>query len=160
MAELFNTYSVGEIISFVVTFALATKGLVTFWDWSVDRIKRAFNKQTQKEKERQILEEKIEHNEQKIMEVSEKQQENKEALDKITKSVDMLIQSDKDAIKSYITKEHHYYCYKQKWIDDYTLDCIEKRYVHYKDEGGNSFIGDLMEELRDLPKQPPQQQNK
>ena len=23
----------------------------------------------------------------------------------------MLIQSDKDSIKSYITKEHHYYCY-------------------------------------------------
>lgn len=157
MAELFETYTVGEIISFVVTFALATKGLVTFWDWAVDRIKRSFHKENQKEKEMQTLEEKIERNEQKIMEVSEKQLENKEALDKVAKSVDLLIQSDKDSIKSYITKEHHYYCYKQKWIDDYTLDCIEKRYSHYREEGGNSFIEDLMEELRELPKQPPQE---
>lgn len=155
MTELLNTYSLGEVVSFVVTLALATKGLVTFWDWAVDRIKRSFNKQNQKEKELQILDEKIERNVQKIEEVSDKQEESKETLNKLINSVDILIQSDKDSIKSYITKEHHYYCYRQKWIDDYTLDCIEKRYGHYKKEGGNSFIEDLMKELRELPKQPP-----
>lgn len=155
MTELLNTYSLGEVVSFVVTLALATKGLVTFWDWAIDRIKRSFNKQNQKEKELQILEEKIERNVQKIEEVSDKQEESKETLNKLINSVDILIQSDKDSIKSYITKEHHYYCYRQKWIDDYTLDCIEKRYGHYKKEGGNSFIEDLMKELRELPKQPP-----
>lgn len=156
MTELLNTYSLGEVVSFVVTLALATKGLVTFWDWAIDRIKRSFNKQNQKEKELQILEEKIERNVQKIEEVSDKQEESKETLNKLINSVDILIQSDKDSIKSYITKEHHYYCYRQGWIDDYTLDCIEKRYGHYKKEGGNSFIEDLMKELRELPKQPPQ----
>lgn len=156
MTELFNNYTVGEIVSFVVTFALATKGIVTFWDWAVDRVKKSMNKQTQKERERQILEEKIERNEQKIIEVFKKEEENKQTLDNLSQCVNILVQSDKDAIKSYITKEHHYYCYKQKWIDDYTLDCIERRYLHYKDEGGNSFICDLIEELRDLPKQPPQ----
>lgn len=156
MTELFNNYTVGEIVSFVVTFALATKGIVTFWDWAVDRVKKSMNKQTQKERERQILEEKIERNEQKIIEVFKKEEENKQTLDNLSQCVNILVQSDKDAIKSYITKEHHYYCYKQKWIDDYTLDCIERRYLHYKDEGGNSFISDLIEELRDLPKQPPQ----
>lgn len=155
MTELLNTYSLGEVVSFVVTLALATKGLVTFWDWAVDRIKRSFNKQNQKEKELQILDEKIERNVQKIEEVSDKQEESKETLNKLINSVNTLIQSDKDSIKSYITKEHHYYCYRQKWIDDYTLDCIEKRYGHYKKEGGNSFIEDLMKELRELPKQPP-----
>lgn len=156
MTELLESYSLGEVISFIVTFALATKGLVTFWDWAVDRIKKSFHKQTQKERELQALEEKIERNEQTINEVSKKQEESKETLDKLTDNIHMLIQSDKDSIKAYITKEHHYYCYKQEWIDDYTLDCIEKRYVHYQEEGGNSFIGDLMEELRALPKQPPQ----
>ena len=42
--------------------------------------------------------------------------------------------SDKDAIKAFITREHHYFCYQKKWIDDYSLDCIEKRYEHYKEE--------------------------
>ena len=155
MTELLNNYTLGEVVSFVVALALATKGLVSFCDWAVDRVKRSFNKQNQKEKELQVLEEKIERNVQKIDEVSNKQEESKETLNKLINSVDMLIQSDKDSIKSYITKEHHYYCYRQGWIDDYTLDCIEKRYGHYKKEGGNSFIGDLMAELRDLPKQPP-----
>ena len=43
----------------------------------------------------------------------------------------------------------------QEWIDDYSLDCIERRYKHYIDEGGNSFIGQLMIEIRKLPHQPP-----
>lgn len=154
MAELFNSYSIGEIVSFVVTLAIATKGFVTFWDWALERIKKAMNAQTQEERNRQALEEKIERNEQSILAVSKKQEDTKKDINNLAKSVDLLIQSDKDSIKAYIAKEHHYYCYEQKWIDDYTLDCIEKRYDHYIDEGGNSFIEDLMVDLRDLPKQP------
>lgn len=154
MAELFNSYSIGEIVSFVVTLAIATKGFVTFWDWAFERIKKAMNAQTQEERNKQALEEKIERNEQSILAVSKKQEDTKKDINSLAKSVDLLIQSDKDSIKAYITKEHHYYCYEQKWIDDYTLDCIEKRYDHYIDEGGNSFIEDLMVDLRDLPKQP------
>lgn len=67
----------------------------------------------------------------------------------------MLIDSDKDAIKSYITKEHHYFCYQVGWIDDFSLDCLEKRYQHYEDQGGNSFIGGLMHDLRTLPNKNP-----
>lgn len=74
-------------------------------------------------------------------------------INKLNKSIELLTASDKDDIKAYITREHHYFCYKIGYIDDYNLDCIEKRYSHYKDEGGNSFISTLMEELRALPKE-------
>ena len=67
--------------------------------------------------------------------------------------VNLLIASDRDDIKSWITEKHHYYCYSQEWIDDYSLDCIEKRFAHYQDEGGNSFIAALMAEIRALPKE-------
>ena len=66
--------------------------------------------------------------------------------------IETLIESDKDDIKAYITKEHHYFVYQKGWIDDYSLDCIERRYDHYVAEGGNSFIKGLMEEIRNLPK--------
>ena len=56
----------------------------------------------------------------------------------------MLIESDKDDIKAYITREHHFFCYEQGWIDDFSLDCLEKRYAHYKIEGGNTFIDGFM----------------
>ena len=71
----------------------------------------------------------------------------------------MLIHSDKDAIKSYITRQHHYFCYDKRWIDDFSLDCIERRYQHYTEEGGNSFIAGFIEELRSLPKEPPKKRN-
>jgi hypothetical protein len=46
------------------------------------------------------------------------------------------------------------------WIDDYSMECCERRYQHYKDEGGNSFIKGFMEDLRALPKKPPEDKNK
>ena len=63
--------------------------------------------------------------------------------------------SEKDDIKAYITEKHHFFCYEKKWIDDHSLDCLERKNKHYKDEGGNSFIDGLMAEIRALPKQPP-----
>ena len=63
-----------------------------------------------------------------------------------------MVESDKDDIKAWITEKHHFYCYEKRHIDDYSLDCIEKRYAHYQDEGGNSFVEDLMKDIRKLPK--------
>ena len=78
-----------------------------------------------------------------------------EKLESLMNKINLLIASDRDDIKSWITEKHHYYCYSQEWIDDYSLDCIEKRFKHYQDENGNSFVENLMNELRTLPKHPP-----
>jgi hypothetical protein len=37
---------------------------------------------------------------------------------------------------------------------------LEKRYQHYAEEGGNSFIENFMNELRALPKQQPSKDSK
>ena len=157
MVELLNKYSLGEMISFLVTFALGIKGFILFWDWVLDRVKKAFNQQTQKEKDKAFIEEKIKFNKQEVERLEKKQKDMIDKLKELAEKVDILVQSDKDSIKSYITKEHHFYCYEKKWIDDYSLDCIERRFAHYVKEGGNSFIEELMEELRDLPKIPIEQ---
>ena len=83
------------------------------------------------------------------------QQQMTQTLEKLSEKIDMLIDSDKDDIKSFITREHHFFCYQKKWVDDFSLDCIEKRYSHYKEEGGNSFITGFMNDLRALPHNPP-----
>ena len=75
----------------------------------------------------------------------------------IATQINALIDSDKDDIKSFIVKEHHHFCYNQGWIDDYSMDGIEKRFKHYQDEGGNSYIEELMRDLRQLEHRPPQQ---
>lgn len=154
MKELFSSYGFGEIATFIVTIALATKGFVTFWDWAVNRLKQIFNKQNDREKEVDSQNEKIAHNEQAIVSLINQYSSLEDKLDKLGDRLDILMQSDKDGIKAFITEKHHYYCYEKKYIDDFNLDCLEKRYAHYVDEGGNSFIKGFMEELRALPRQP------
>ena len=39
------------------------------------------------------------------------------------------------------------------YIDDFTLDCLERRFKSYKQEGGNTYVDSMMEELRRLPRQ-------
>lgn len=43
------------------------------------------------------------------------------------------------------------------WIDDYSMECLERRFLIYQHEHGNSFVEGLMDEIRALPKQPPEQ---
>lgn len=149
MIELFNKYTATEIIMFIVLLAIALKGIIVFFDWAHNRIKQHFDKDYKDIKEKEVLDEKFNQG-------SEDFQELKESVSNLCKEVKTLVESDQEDIKSFITKEHHYFCYKKGWIDDYSLECCEKRYQHYKDRGGNSFISGFMEEMRALPKVPPQ----
>lgn len=144
MAQLLATYSIAEILVFITLLAIAVKGVVTFWDWAADRLRKIFHKETQQQIDRDT-----------INQIAERQEKFFNDLQELNKKINILIDSDKDDIKAFITDKHHYFCYEKNWIDDYSLDCIEKRYSHYKNEGGNSFIATLMGELQALPKQPP-----
>lgn len=141
MLQLLQNYSIPQILIFIVFLAAAIKGIVTFFEWLQERIKKSYEKQNKpyknaiknKQQDRQL-------------------QQIQEEILNIQKDMKILMQSDKDAIKFAITKEHHYFCYELGFIDDYSLDCLERRYAHYKDQGGNSFIAELMADLRTLPK--------
>lgn len=155
MLELLNNYSVSEILTFLVIFALAFKSVVSFWDWGIDRINKALNKETIKQKEKDLIQERLDKGNNNFKILFDSQNKQNEKIEKLMDMMNILIASDKDDIKSFITREHHYFCYQKGWIDDYSLDCIEKRYKHYLKEGGNSFIQGFMEDMRKLPKRPP-----
>ena len=137
MEKLLETYSINDIILILVLAAASIKGIVSFIEWGFGKF-RTFSKKTQEEEKKDATLEQLQSTQQLLV-----------------KQVNLLIQSDKDDIKSWITDKHHFYCYKQGWIDDYSLECIERRYSHYTEEGGNSFITGFMTELRGLPKSPP-----
>ena len=145
MGELLAAFSLQEIVVFLVLFATALKGIITFWDWGIDRLKKVFSKKAQEEANNNDIMEKLTQINTKIDEIQEKQIKNENA-------INLLMQSDKDDIKSWITEQHHYFCYEVKQIDDYSLDCIERRYAHYTEEGGNSYVRNLMEDIRKLPR--------
>lgn len=151
MVELLQRYSLSDILIFFILLALSVKSLISFFDWLQSRFRKGYDKFNAK----QNLQKQVEKTQQVINVLQNNQQSTNAALNGLSNKINMLIQSDKDDIKSYITREHHYFCYQKGWIDDFSLDCIEKRYQHYKDEGGNSFVHNLMSELRALPRKSP-----
>lgn len=158
MIELLQHYSLSDILIFTILLALSIKSLISFFDWGYDYIKKIFNIKYSKMNQKQALERRLQQEKQAIDELRQNQQATDKILKDLSAKINILISSDRDAIKSYITDKHHYYCYKIGYIDDFSLDCIEKRFKHYSDEGGNSFIENFMKELRALPIQSPKKE--
>lgn len=154
MAEFLQSYSLSEILIFLVMFAVAFKGVVSFFDWGIDRLRKIFKKEQQKEDVHNALKEAIDSTNVQIKDLASNQNEMIKELKDIKLNIQLLTEADQADIKAWITEKHHHFCYEKKYIDDYNLDCIEKRYHYYQLEGGNSFVADLMKEIRALPKQP------
>ena len=76
------------------------------------------------------------------------------SLDSTNKNVSLLIESDKEDIKAYITDEYNKWSEKE-YIDLISLQSIEARYAKYVEEKGNGFVKKLMTEIRNLPTEPP-----
>ena len=143
--ELFQRFAFVDIIAILTLTGLAIKELITFFDWVKQRTKGPVEKELTRNQAMAKAEDKMEQ-------LSCRQEECEQKLNDIYKLVQILIDSDKDDIKAWITEKHHFYCYQLGYIDDFSLDCIEKRYGHYQDENGNSFVGDMMKDIRALPR--------
>lgn len=70
----------------------------------------------------------------------------------IKENVDLLLESDKNDIKAWITERYHYFMARGV-IDDFSLDCIERRFQCYERSGGNSYVAGMVERLRELPRE-------
>lgn len=147
MKDLLMKYSIADIFIFIIFLAIAIKEVVTFIDWGATRLRQLFNKEKKKEDQNN----EIKHHAEEIETLKLMHKETQDQIQNLSNSVDLLLQSDKDDIKAWITDKYHYFCYELGYIDDYSLDCIERRYSHYKEEGGNSFVENMMEEIRRLP---------
>lgn len=157
MNYLLSHYSLSEIIVFIVVLFFAAKEFVSSFDWAKDRLREYYRSETRCDEAHKELHDKI--NDLSIL--FEEQQKTEASLDrmwdifeKMEGQITMLMESDREAIKSYITDKHHFFVYERGWVDDYSLECLERRYVIYREEHGNSFVGHLMDEIRELPKQP------
>ena len=62
----------------------------------------------------------------------------------------VLINSDRARIKGEILKKHTELM-KQGWVDLHTLEYLNQQFDYYKEEGGNSFVYELMADINGLP---------
>ena len=142
MQQLLNSYSLSQIITFTIVLIFAIKEFVSFCDWANSRVRQQIDKQDKPTEIEKITE-------QHSKELKEIQNEFKS----LKEILQILIQSDQDMIRLTIKKEHHFYVYQKGTIDAYSLDCIERLYDRYVSEGGNTYVKELMKDLRELPKE-------
>lgn len=168
MIELLTTFSISQIVLFVVIILLAIKEGIGLLDFFYERIRRHYDAGYRKNNEMGKILEKIESHEARSanrakdyakladqVEGLKKQLEEDSARQETR--IDLLTRSDKNSIKSFIVKEYHFFVEKQKWIDDFSMDSIEQKFADYEEMEGNSYVHSLVEELRRLPKCPPRE---
>lgn len=90
-----------------------------------------------------------------IEEVKEKQQEFSEKMASMEAKILTLTNSDIHDIKAWIVEQYHKFYIEKKWIDVFHLETLDKRYEDYVEEGGNSYIAELVKRLHSLPTSPP-----
>ena len=158
MEELIQNYSVGQIVLFIFVLMSAVKAFWTLVEFFTEKIKNRFSKEQKKEDHDKEVKNQLEECNEKLDFLTDSLQSfsgNCEArFEKIEGRLDLLSNSDRDDIKSFIVREYHYFVEQKGWVDDFSLDVLEKRYSHYKEEGGNSYISNLMERIRQLPHSP------
>ena len=135
MLELFTTYSVGQIIIFIIILLLAIKEFFSLIDFFNSRAKSLFDREKKKQENDVSLQELV------------------KKMDEISACLNLLTESENDDIRGWIVEKYRYCQSLDVPIDSFTMDTIEKRYQHYKDEGGNSYITHIMEELRSMAKE-------
>lgn len=164
MIDLLNTFSIEQILISIALIAMAIKGIVDYIKWVKTKNKEKFDEKYEQKQKDEILSKYEETNadlqkrmancyssiEGKIDELSSNINTRMNGMEEQLK---ILTDSDMHDIKSWIVEKHHHYK-NLGWIDDFAMDTIEKRYLDYKKEGGNSYVDTLMEELRQLPKDP------
>ena len=74
--------------------------------------------------------------------------------------LDKLTESDMHDIKAWIVDQYHKFFVGQGWIDAFSAETLDRRYEDYKDEGGNSYIDNLMAQLHTLSMDPEERNNK
>lgn len=118
-----------------------TKSLQTI-DSKMDNFETAANKRAERLK-------KVENKLEKLEEYNKTTHEQQKELDKSMKLVQERLQEN---TRSFLIDAHHRFCYDVKGIDDQSLQSMERRYLYYKAAGGNSFVDELMREVRELPR--------
>lgn len=156
ITTLFTQYSFSSLVVLFVTILVAIKFGGDLWDWFSAKFLRLFDKKTKKQAEHDKLVETQENILQEIGEIKKAQRDfQEEALKKFeTIEEDQRLTKKRlqENSRSYLIDAHHKYVYEIGSIDELALQSLERRFMYYTMSGGNSFIENLMTEVRQLPR--------
>ena len=138
MVELLSTYSGTQIILFLFIVAIAIKETIDLVEYFKGKIRKRVVGVVSEESSLEELSKSIKNLQQ--------------SLENTNQKVDILVASDRDDIKSWIVHEWRRFLVHPEELDEFEMDCLEKRYSHYKEEGGNTYIDTIMDDLRAIYK--------
>jgi len=153
LLELLKAYSVEQILIFCVMLLFAIKSAVDFVDWGREKYNKRFNKDHSALEKEEDAEEKYNELKDQLDTLISFSQRIENRMENMDSQLIQLTQSDMHDIKSWMVEKHHQLI-EAGWVDDFTMDTIEKRFDDYKKENGNSYVEGLVNEMRALPHHP------
>ena len=151
MENLLEQYSIGTIVLVFFGVVFFIKEVCELVDYFRKKINNGYDDKIIKKEQVQFFTESLEELKQESSRTTQEIKEIKAEFDNVNSKINLLTESDKDDIKGWIVSQYHFFM-EQGWIDDFSMDTIEKRYGHYVEEGGNHYVHTLMKELKALPK--------
>lgn len=152
ISALFATYSVEAVIIFVIMLLLSIKFVWELVVWFRDKLKGGFDKQKEKEEMHEVFKAEFKNLNERLDMVEERFNKIDESNENTNRRLSFIEERQQENTKSFLIDSHHKFCYQIGSIDDINLQSIERRYMYYKAAGGNSFIDQLMQEIRALPR--------
>ena len=151
-----------QALPYIILAFFGIAEIIKVIDYFVAKHKSRVNQEVQRNQDEITEEQRIEFLEFEVNQLKEDQEKIKndmanyqkndcESFSSLNQKLDKLLQSDLAAHKSWFSRMHEETT-KRGWISKYDLESVESRFAIYKEEGGNSFVKDLVEEMRDLPR--------
>lgn len=142
--EALKSLGLTNIVIIILILLFGIKELLELFDFFKGRNKQAFQSVKEEEEIKQLIKDTAEK-------LTDIQEHFDDVVEEHNKTLKMLVASDRDDIKGYITEKFHYFT-ELGYIDDFSMEVLERRFEHYIAEGGNSFIEAMMNQLRALPR--------
>lgn len=152
LSTLFATYSVESVIIFTIMLLLAIKFVWELVVWFRDKLRNGFKKEKETEEESEYFKAEFSKLHDSLDNIDERLNKIDENNENTNRRLSFIEERQQENTKSFLIDAHHKFCYQIRAIDDINLQSIERRYMYYKAAGGNSFIDQLMQEIRALPR--------
>lgn len=149
---LFAHYTFQELIVIIIGLLLVGQGIWRLIDFYYEKYQIQIGKKINKEEWEKNLANSVDSMDKKIDELFAQNKETHARQDKTEQTLSVLQERMQENTRSFLIDAHHKFCYQLKRIDDLNLQSIERRYLYYKTAGGDTFIDQLMVDIRALPR--------
>lgn len=144
IVQLLQQMSFENLFLLLALVLAATKAFGELFDWCYSRLKSYFgNKGDEVDFQKEILK--------RLDNIDKKTNATDEKLEQMGQTLHVVQERLQNSTRSYIIDKFHYYVYQIGSIDEAALQDLERRYLYYKEAGGDTFIETRMKALRELP---------